>query len=575
MEQSVLIQFIENGDFGEDSLMNFLFLNKTTQKKLLRDAFGILSEETKIIRNDNHYKMLIENTVKLIVFLCEREIFSENEIEIYRKKIKRNREKLLVFLKSSRDQSITKACNLLDEIILDKSINDKDLIKIIKKLIDYKTEVPIVKRVININKACILINENGLFDYVFNKLMVALNDDSRDALYYMTLLKIVYNSQIDKFYYINKLNTCSSEDSLLLKEAYNIICGNKRFLSIEEIKEKYNIKDGKQVKIKNKSRNVSDTNRLVISVDSSRTVYRDDALSIIKDGSKYIVGIHITDVGSFLNPGGDIDSICKRNLRNSYLYYKGTNILHSELSNVMSLSKNQSRKVISLYIILNKYGEIIDYNLKNDEILVSENLSHSDSEKILESSTSTDLKEALNKLLIFSSILYKKSDRKKAAIESGVTFYKNKSEMIVGEFAILYNKLLAQMAYDKNVPFVYKVQNPILVEELVDSLNIKVDDGTRSVLKSLYHQCSYSSVPYYNGRVFEKIYSQCTSPIRRYPDIYNQYLIHMFLLRNKEFGFNEQDYLNMINYFNQRDLDLRLFEQEYNREYVLSRKMRK
>ena len=566
MEQSVLIQFIENGDFGEDSLMNFLFLNKTTQKKLLRDAFGILSEETKIIRNDNHYKMLIENTVKLIVFLCEREIFSENEIEIYRKKIKRNREKLLVFLKSSRDQSITKACNLLD---------DKDLIKIIKKLIDYKTEVPIVKRVININKACILINENGLFDYVFNKLMVALNDDSRDALYYMTLLKIVYNSQIDKFYYINKLNTCSSEDSLLLKEAYNIICGNKRFLSIEEIKEKYNIKDGKQVKIKNKSRNVSDTNRLVISVDSSRTVYRDDALSIIKDGSKYIVGIHITDVGSFLNPGGDIDSICKRNLRNSYLYYKGTNILHSELSNVMSLSKNQNRKVISLYIILNKYGEIIDYNLKNDEILVSENLSHSDSEKILESSTSTDLKEALNKLLIFSSILYKKSDRKKAAIESGVTFYKNKSEMIVGEFAILYNKLLAQMAYDKNVPFVYKVQNPILVEELVDSLNIKVDDGTRSVLKSLYHQCSYSSVPYYNGRVFEKIYSQCTSPIRRYPDIYNQYLIHMFLLRNKEFGFNEQDYLNMINYFNQRDLDLRLFEQEYNREYVLSRKMRK
>lgn len=575
MEQSVLIQFIENGDFGEDSLMNFLFLNKTTQKKLLRDAFGILSEETKIIRNDNHYKMLIENTVKLIVFLCEREIFSENEIEIYRKKIKRNREKLLVFLKSSRDQSITKACNLLDEIILDKSINDKDLIKIIKKLIDYKTEVPIVKRVININKACILINENGLFDYVFNKLMVALNDDSRDALYYMTLLKIVYNSQIDKFYYINKLNTCSSEDSLLLKEAYNIICGNKRFLSIEEIKEKYNIKDGKQVKIKNKSRNVSDTNRLVISIDSSRTVYRDDALSIIKDGSKYIVGIHITDVGSFLNPGGDIDSICKRNLRNSYLYYKGTNILHSELSNVMSLSKNQNRKVISLYIILNKYGEIIDYNLKNDEILVSENLSHSDSEKILESSTSTDLKEALNKLLIFSSILYKKSDRKKAAIESGVTFYKNKSEMIVGEFAILYNKLLAQMAYDKNVPFVYKVQNPILVEELVDSLNIKVDDGTRSVLKSLYHQCSYSSVPYYNGRVFEKIYSQCTSPIRRYPDIYNQYLIHMFLLRNKEFGFNEQDYLNMINYFNQRDLDLRLFEQEYNREYVLSRKMRK
>ncbi|XP_045931109.1 helicase with zinc finger domain 2-like [Micropterus dolomieu] len=82
----------------------------------------------------------------------------------------------------------------------------------------------------------------------------------------------------------------------------------------------------------------------------------DDAISIRDVRDQYELGIHITDVASFVSPGGELDEDAKQ--RGSTYYCSGGNPIHmfpQELSTgVFSLLPGQDRRAVSLMFKVNK-----------------------------------------------------------------------------------------------------------------------------------------------------------------------------------------------------------------------------
>ena len=57
-----------------------------------------------------------------------------------------------------------------------------------------------------------------------------------------------------------------------------------------------------------------------------------------------------------------------------------------------------------------------------------------------------------------------------------------KSDVIVREFMVLYNQLLAMNAKEMKIPYTYRTQEEEYISGLITDLDIKLDDATKKIL---------------------------------------------------------------------------------------------
>ena len=153
-----LFKFIVYGNYSEDNI-NYLKkdLNRNNNQ-LIRDTFKILKSVSKDYNGTEYFNTIIYNAIELINVFCNENTFTEEEIEINKKRIKSIRKELLKNINKSKNGKIISLINKLDEIILEKNIGSTDLIAFIKMLIDKEEEINIIKKFININKESITKN---------------------------------------------------------------------------------------------------------------------------------------------------------------------------------------------------------------------------------------------------------------------------------------------------------------------------------------------------------------------------------------------------------------------------------
>ncbi|UKI57288.1 MAG: ribonuclease catalytic domain-containing protein [Clostridium sp.] len=101
----------------------------------------------------------------------------------------------------------------------------------------------------------------------------------------------------------------------------------------------------------------------IITIDSNTTSIHDDALSVHKDGNKYIVDLFIADVGGTIVPCSDVDLDALNNFKISYGSTE-VRLLHPKIEKQLSLESRQRKNAIKLTVVLNDSGEILDYYLK-------------------------------------------------------------------------------------------------------------------------------------------------------------------------------------------------------------------
>ena len=565
-----LFKFIVYGIFSEDNI-NYLKqdLNKN-DNQMIRDTFKILKSISKDYNGTDYFNLLIDNCIKFINIMCSKQKFSEDEIDVNKKRIKSIRKELLKHI--NKNKNLLEIINTLDEIVLERNINSTDLIAFIKTLIDNQEEINIIKKFININKE-VIAKDTSLFDYTFNKAIISLEKENRDIYYYITLLKIVYNSNINKNYYLTRIDFLNK--SKFTNEITYIINGIRRPYDTEKILNKYGIltdlPSKKIVSPYNKT-----INNKIFTIDKSKTYLRDDAISIKKDGKNYVVGIYVADAGNEIVPNSQVDLDAKNNFKCIYLPQKRTSMLDVDMENKLSLNKNKLRRVFTLNIILNDSGDILDYNISKNEIVVKDNLTYNDGDKIINYLSNDDYYKALNELYILCKALQYKSKNKleywKKKEESNPNKIKEyKSDIIISELMVLYNRIIAQIAKDNNMPYVYRIQNDEYITELLNKQGIKINDRIKNILNGLYLDSKYSNIPSYHAGLGFEVYSHSTDPIRRYPDLYNQYLMHEFYFKDLRSIYNENEFEALVNYFNQRNRELSLMKAEYNRALELKK----
>lgn len=572
-----IFNFILYGNFTNEAIDLYLEDTGCSKRLMLKDVYRALLTDLNTFKNDDYHTTIIKNGVDLFCLLCDTINFTREEVDVNRKRIKKLREPILIILKDNSNSTLLDSANQLDEIVLDKNIDAVALAKLIITLIDKKEDVDIIKKFLNINKETLMTKNNELFDYVFFKAIRALETESRDIYYYITLLKLLYSSKIDKDKYLRFLHNSTSKNNLFSYEIYLIINGVKRGLSTDEILEKYgiitNIPNGPIIKVKGLARDEN-----IITIDGTKTFLRDDGLSIRKDGNKYIVGIYVADAARSIPKNSDLDL----NARNNYkcLYWKGsrTRMFPSKVENALSLDEGKQRGVITLYVVLNDSGEILDYYIENNNIVVSQNLTYMQTEDILEHLYTNGFERRINELFTIAKALECKNQNKEAYWQKKERskklerYQKLKSDVIVREFMSLYNFLTSKIAKDEGIPFYYRIQDDEYISGIVEDMGMYVDDYTRKILDNVYLESVYSTVPSKHAGLGYPYYGHSSDPLRRYPDFQNQYLFHQFLFKDMECDFDEYEFEEMAKYFNQRSIELSLMKSEFERETRLIKK---
>lgn len=572
-----IFNFILYGNFTDESIKNYMDDCQVNMTQMLRDAYRALQTNVNNIINDEYHTAIIKNGVDLFCILCDKLNFNKDEVEINRKRIKKLREPILAFLKNNSNSTLLDAANQLDEVVLDKNIDADALVTLIRKLIDNKEDVDIIKKFLNINKEALTRKNNELFDYVFFKAMIALETESRDVYYYITLLKLLYTSKVNKDKYLRHLHNSTSKNNLFSYEIYLIINGVKRGLSTDEILEKYgimtNIPNGPLIKPSKK-----DCNDIIISIDGNKTFLRDDGLSVRKDGNKYIVGIHVADAAAAIEKNSELDLNARNNYECKYMNGTRTRMFPSKVESELSLNEGKTRRAITLYVVLNDSGEILDYYIEKNNIIVSRNLTYLQSEAILNNTGSHELERSILNLLMLAQALEKRNTRKEQYWEKKEqskkldNFRKLKSDVIVREFMGLYNLLTARTAKEEGIPFIYRIQDEEYITKTVEDMGMYVDDYTKKILANIYLESKYSATPSLHAGLGYTEYAHASDPLRRYSDFYDQYLFHQFYFKDMPCDFVQEEFEELVQYCNQRSIELSLMRGEFNREARLTKK---
>ena len=572
-DKNTFSKFIQAGDFSDEKIEGILIHYNAPKKTLVNKTFKYLGEEIGVIKDKPFFENVITNAVELLILLCNSIDFQENEVIINRQRIKKYREALLVNANKFKNDKFMEAANKLDEIVLDKNINLEDLKQLLIRLINKKEDINIIKKLLNTNKGVLLVDKNILFDYIFNLSLKALKSYSHDIYYYIALLKIFYTSRINKGIYLERLNEASYNKNELVNEIYSIINGKKRSLTPEKIIEKYGIiSDFTTPYII--LPNDSFYNEDIITIDRGGTRLRDDGFGVIKDGNNYIVGIHIADPSYLIKPNSYEDLVARNNYKCIYLPDYSIRLLSPELENALTLDEGKPRNAMTMYVVIDNTGQIQDYYITENIIKVLTNLTYKRSNELFDCHDSY-LSPMLENLYDVSCLLESLNTSKKDylskkemnAFEKKIE--ESKSDKIVAEMMVLYNRLMPKIMCEGGVPYVYRIQDPSYLQSLVKKMGIKVDDSTLETIDSIYMDSKYSITPRYHNGLHLNIYSHSSNTLREYPSMYNIFLTHGFYFKDMKMDYDFEEFEKLVSYFNQRDVELSLMESEYVRALKL------
>lgn len=275
-------------------------------------------------------------------------------------------------------------------------------------------------------------------------------------------------------------------------------------------KKKMNLSKDKINKDINDINNLKECDYKIFTIDPYGSKDLDDGFHFKKKELNFEIGIHIAFPIYFLK-----DYLLEILNRCSTIYtYKNINLIPDIYSeNICSLLQNKYRKAISLILLFNENNEIIKYEIKPTNVYILKNYDYDN----------------------FDEKHYN-SNKFKEWIQFSENYFKEilNSHTIVEKWMIESNKIVANYLIKNNY------DNIIL---RVFEENNKIFNKDDEILNKILYQYNQEGANYKlfknedtNNKHsnFKDYYTHFTSPIRRYVDLYIQYIII-----NKEFKINK------------------------------------
>ena len=286
------------------------------------------------------------------------------------------------------------------------------------------------------------------------------------------------------------------------------------------------------------------------TIDAADSPDYDDAISLQEFKQGWILGIHISDVGGQLPLNSPVfNEACER-VSSLYLPCETIPLLPPSLSSdAFSLKAGENRKVLSLYLFLDKEFKIQKEEFKSEYICVKQNLSYKDMDSYLTKHQHSTLFQIVRNINEGHKIFERVGKTRyewNVVCKNGelmmecIDFY-SPSRLLVEELMVLYNRSLAEYASASGLPCIYR--NIAQYEESGD------EDSNN------YYQAFLSTEAGFHPGIGSKAYLHSTSPIRRVTDIINQVQFEA-LLNKQEPPFSEEELSKLIPAIEERVLYL-------------------
>lgn len=314
---------------------------------------------------------------------------------------------------------------------------------------------------------------------------------------------------------------------------------------------------------------------VMITIDGEDAKDLDDAVSLRRTDTGYLLGVHIADVTEYVKENAPLDAEAKKRGTSVYLIDRVVPMLPHRLSNgICSLNAGEDRLALSCLMELREDGTIYGHRLAESVIHVNRRTSYTEVARVLAAGEGQkkELEEEYGEVYPMLFLMEKVSGllRRKRKERGAIDFDFPESKIIVDEkgtpveikpyerntatrmiedFMLAANETVAEDFFWQEVPFVYRVhESPD--EEKIRRLGVLIQNfgynlrGSKSaphpkVLQNLLEKSDGSPEEALIARLTlrsmkqakymvdceghfglaTKYYCHFTSPIRRYPDL--------------------------------------------------------
>lgn len=323
---------------------------------------------------------------------------------------------------------------------------------------------------------------------------------------------------------------------------------------------------------------------LTVTIDGETARDFDDAVSVVKKGKHYILGVHIADVSHYVKGESAIDKEAFERGTSVYFPEKVIPMLPDRLCNgLCSLKEGEDRLTLSCVMTIDKDGKVIDAEITPSVIKSKKRMTYTAVQKVLDGDKSAikAYKPFVKTLLLMRELadILQEKRRKNGSVDldvkdSAITVNngeitveaakKDGAHGLIEEFMLAANCAVAEYFYYLELPFVYRVHGKPAEDRLerfyafLDGLGIKYKRKRGEVFSKDFQtvlvnaentpayplinrvmlrtmqKAAYSETAAEHFGLAEKLYCHFTSPIRRYPDLAIHRIIKDFLANGTE-----------------------------------------
>jgi len=308
----------------------------------------------------------------------------------------------------------------------------------------------------------------------------------------------------------------------------------------------------------------------MVTIDGEDAKDLDDAVSIERIPAGYRLGVHIADVSHYVREDSKLDKEAFERGTSVYLIDRVLPMLPQELSNgICSLTAQQDRLAVTCMMDIDNKGKVQKHDIFKSVIHVNQRMTYTAVNKIItdnDEETKERYRDLVDDFLLMKELadIIRQERTSRGALdfdfpESKVIvdensfpieikrFERGVGEMLIEDFMIKANEVVAEYMYWQEIPILYRVHekpegdslaklNKVLgvfgykiqenkVEPYVFQKILKDIKGTPEenvisllVLRSMKH-ARYVHQALGHFGLGSKYYCHFTSPIRRYPDL--------------------------------------------------------
>ncbi len=297
-----------------------------------------------------------------------------------------------------------------------------------------------------------------------------------------------------------------------------------------------------------------------ITIDPAGSKALDQAMSYKKlDNGNSILYVHLADPNSFIKDGSEMDMEARKRAHTIYVPRgEVVTMLSKELCyDKCSLLCYGNKVAVTYCIELDSSYNVVSYNRFNSVVKIDDNFSYNHGDKILLSNESTNLYIFLKQLEDISNEFEKqsKSNRLKSNLNKVIEHidndidindcekYQTNSQKIVSNILLKVCELEATAAYEKGIPYVYRVHDKVdykkaiaeidNLSRLLHERNIPDCEVKRMLKKTVfskYNLAYFSSKNTGHDALGLDCFARVTCPMGDYAALYNQRITKELLI---------------------------------------------